>query len=137
MEFLSLHGVVRPTELKPSLSFEIIPVHRYSTEIILSHPISMQSSLNVFSPSSRHCSQWRCVRPTPLRDFQIQKFTTSESRASSTMNVLVCHPVRANLARPKENKNFSKLFITDDVAFEFVFVFDVAFGSFAKLERSF
>ena len=39
VEFLSLHGAVRPTDLKPSLSFEMIPVRRYSTEIIYSYPI--------------------------------------------------------------------------------------------------
>ena len=39
VEFLSLYGAVRPTDLKPSLSFEMIPIHRYSAGIILSHPI--------------------------------------------------------------------------------------------------
>ena len=59
VEFLSLHGAVRATDLKPSLSFEMIPVRRYSAEIIFSHPILTQSSLHVFSPKSGHCMGWR------------------------------------------------------------------------------
>ena len=59
VEFLSLHGAVRPTDLKPSLSFDMIPVRRYSADIIFSHPILTQSSLNVFSPRSGHCMEWR------------------------------------------------------------------------------
>ena len=49
----------------------------------------------------------------------MQKFTMSESLASSTVNVLAWHPVLVNFARPKENRNFSKLFNTDVIALEF------------------
>jgi|APCry1669190119_1035276.scaffolds.fasta_scaffold189649_1 hypothetical protein len=48
----------------------------------------------------------------------MQKFTTSASLASNTLNKRGCSEL-ANFDKPNENRNLSKLFMIDTMAFEF------------------